>query len=51
MILALILDDTTITYLFLEWMLWIVIFVAGLAGLFTSLYILISHDDVKHRLV
>jgi hypothetical protein len=51
MLAALFLDDTTVTYLTIEFMAWIVIFVAGLGGLFVSLYVLISHDDVKHRLL
>lgn len=45
------LDYTSVTYLTIEFISWIVIFVAGLGGLFVSLYILISHDDVKHRLL
>ena len=51
MLASYVLNDTSISYLTLEFVAWIVIFVAGLGGLFVSLYILISHDDVKHRLV
>ena len=51
MLATLMLDNTTVTYLTIEFIAWIVIFVAGLGGLFVSLYVLISHDDVKHRLL